>query len=266
MTTDPSRPRGVLHRRLEGDLEHRRLAPDPALAPFVEHYWRVRWDLRGQPSQTQETLPHPNVHLVLERGQSAIFGVHGGRFVRVLEGQGCVFAVKFRAGGFFPFLRRPVSGLVDRSIPVTAVLPGAATLESDVFACSAMEAMAAVADRHLLAHLPRQDPQATRLATLVAQVAADPAMLSVQALADRAGLGVRTLQRLFERYVGASPKWVIARYRLHEAIARVQEGRVVDWTELALSLGYFDQAHFIGDFTRLVGRPPGEYARREGSG
>jgi AraC-like DNA-binding protein len=43
-----------------------------------------------------------------------------------------------------------------------------------------------------------------------------------------------------------------------------REGRTVDWAGLALSPGYFDQAHFIRDFTRLVGRPPGDHARREG--
>ncbi|HEV2622680.1 MAG TPA: helix-turn-helix domain-containing protein [Frateuria sp.] len=264
MTADLGKPRGVLHPRLEGDLEHRRQAPGPALAPFVEHYWRVRWDLRGRPPQTQETLPHPNVQLVLERGRSGIHGVHEGRFERVLEERGCVFGIKFRAGGFYPFLRRPVATLANRSLPIVAVLPGAATLEADVLACDGMEAMAAAAERQLLAHLPPPDPQAARLAALVAEVAADPALRSVQALASRAELGVRSLQRLFGRYVGVAPKWVISRYRLHEAIAQVQDGRAVDWVGLALSLGYFDQAHFIRDFTRLVGRPPGEYARREG--
>jgi AraC-like DNA-binding protein len=264
VTADLGKPRGVLHPRLEGDLEHRRLAPGPALAPFVEHYWRVRWDLRGRPPQTQETLPHPNVQLVIEPGQSGIYGVHQGRFVRVLEGRGGVFGIKFRVGGFHGFLRRPVSTLADRSLPIGAVLPEAAALEADVLACDTLEAMAAAAERHLMAQLPPHDPQAARLAALVAEVAADPALGSVQALADRADLGVRSLQRLFGRYVGVSPKWVINRYRLHEAIARVQDGRTVDWAELALSLGYFDQAHFIRDFTRLVGRPPGEYARREG--
>lgn len=149
-------------------------------------------------------------------------------------------------------------------MPVTAVLPDSATLEPELLAKPEMEGMAAFADRRLLARLPSADPQAARLAALVAQVAADPALLTVQALADRANLSLRSLQRLFDRYVGVSPKWVINRYRLHEAIARVQESRVVDWAELALSLGYFDQAHFIADFTRLVGHPPRAYARREG--
>ena len=70
---------------------------------------------------------------------------------------------------------------------------------------------------------------------------------------------------LFDRYLGASPKRVIARYRPHEAIARVQEGRVVDWTGLALSLGYFDQADFIKDFKAVIGVTPAEYARRTSS-
>jgi len=35
---------------------------------------------------------------------------------------------------------------------------------------------------------------------------------------------------------------------------------------LAQDLGYFDQAHFIADFRRLVGCTPGEYARAHGPG
>ncbi|HJU40524.1 MAG TPA: helix-turn-helix domain-containing protein, partial [Tahibacter sp.] len=71
------------------------------------------------------------------------------------------------------------------------------------------------------------------------------------------------LQRLFGDYVGASPKWVINRYRLHEAVERLAAGDAVDWADLALELGYFDQAHFNRDFKRLVGRAPGAFARAE---
>ncbi|HEV2538609.1 MAG TPA: hypothetical protein VGU03_02770 [Frateuria sp.] len=48
----------------------------------------------------------------------------------------------------------------------------------------------------------------------------------------------------------------------HQATAQVETGAPRGLG--SLSLGYFDQAHFIGDFTRLVGRPPGDHARREG--
>ena len=35
----------------------------------------------------------------------------------------------------------------------------------------------------------------------------------------------------------------------------------VDWPQLALDLGYADQAHFIRDFKRIVGLAPAEYFR-----
>ncbi len=44
----PPRPRGALHPRFsQGQFEHHRQLPSAPLAGVVEHYWHVRWDLRG---------------------------------------------------------------------------------------------------------------------------------------------------------------------------------------------------------------------------
>ena len=90
-------------------------------------------------------------------------------------------------------------------------------------------------------------------------ILADREITQVEHLVHHSGVGKRTLQRLFSEYVGVSPKWVINRYRMHEALERVAAGESVDWTNLALDLGYFDQAHFIRDFKKLVGKTPTEY-------
>jgi len=66
-------PRGILVPRFKaGSFCHERLAPSAALAALVEHYWFVGWDMQGQPSQLQETLPHPNVHLVIENDSDGV--------------------------------------------------------------------------------------------------------------------------------------------------------------------------------------------------
>src|SRR5262245_11825244 len=89
--------RGILRpNAASGNFWHSRTAPPSALAPFVEHFWIVRWDLRGHPPHRQESLPPPNVHLIIAAGDSRIAGPHTGRFVRVLEGRDEVFGVKFR--------------------------------------------------------------------------------------------------------------------------------------------------------------------------
>jgi AraC-like DNA-binding protein len=258
-------PRGVLHTRLgTGAFEHARQAPAAALAPLVEHCWCVRWDLRGKPPQLQETLPHPNVQLVIEHGEARVWGVHNGRFRRVLEGRETVFGVKFAAGGFRPFLGRAVGMLANRSMPAHELFGASIdTIAPAIPTCANLAAMAAQVEPLLLARLPPPDPLAARARALVAQAASDRELLRAEQLAERAGMGLRALQRLFRDYVGASPKWVIQRYRLHEAVAQLQAGHIPDWTELALALGYYDQAHFIRDFRRLVDCAPMDYARRE---
>lgn len=258
-------PRGVLRANLgDGVFTHARQLPAPALAACVEHYWCVRWNLRGQPPQLQETLPHPNVHLVIEHGEARVWGVHDGRYRRVLEGRETVFGVKFAAGGFRAFLRHPVATLANRSQPARELFgAGIDAIVPAIPACVDIAAMAALVEPLLLAQLPPSDPLAAQARALVAQAAGDRGLLRAEQLAEHAGMGLRALQRLFRDYVGASPKWVIQRYRLHEAIAQLQAGHTLDWPGLALALGYYDQAHFIRDFRRLVGCAPADYARRE---
>nr|WP_229866870.1 DUF6597 domain-containing transcriptional factor [Streptomyces gelaticus] len=58
------------------------------MARFVEFYWLVRWDRRGQPAHEQKVLAHPNVHLVFEDPRAHVYGVDRSLFVRRLEGPG----------------------------------------------------------------------------------------------------------------------------------------------------------------------------------
>ena len=96
---------------------------------------------------------------------------------------------------------------------------------------------------------------------MVYRVARDRGILSVDDLVERYGMNKRMLQRLFATYVGASPKWVIQRYRVHEAAERLAADPSVAQSSLAADLGYSDQAHFIRDFKAVVGTSPAAYAR-----
>jgi hypothetical protein len=100
-------PRGVLDHRPRGaDWGHARYWPSADLAPFVEHYWSVRWDLAAP--EVAETLPHPSVHLVLGDGTAEVVGVMRGRFTTTLTGRGRGPRHE-AAAGRVPRLRRPAS-------------------------------------------------------------------------------------------------------------------------------------------------------------
>ena len=270
-------PRGVLQvaKLGEGKFFHQRLAPSAELAPFVQHFWYVQWDVREPVPAKAETLPHPSCYLVFEHdlarpvvaaevhAKAEVSGVSSRKFSRMMEGYGRVFGLKFRPGGMVPFLGTPAAALTDRVVPAAEVFGEEILgLAMELRGLETAEAMAAAAGSYFAGRVPARDEDAELAARLVEMIFEDESLLTVEELARRSGLGVRGLQRLFKRYVGVSPKWVIRRYRLHEVLERFHTGEVVDGARLAADLGYADQAHLINDFRRLVGVSPGEYLRR----
>jgi AraC-like DNA-binding protein len=254
-------PRGLLN--LNRAAERVRLArylPPPPVAFFVEHYWVVEWDLRGEPPFTSESLPYPSVHLVLRDRAWRVTGVTTGRFSQLLQGAGQVFGVKFKPGGFRPFIEDAVSTLTNRSIPAGAVLAFAHKLSPEPAGDTHMvERVEAV----LSCHLPRKDEHVSMIGALIDDVAADRSTIRVEQVARRAGMSQRALQRLFKEYVGVTPKWIIRRYRLFEAAEKLAVGDE-DGARIAQELGYFDQAHFIRDFKSMVGQSPKAFFAQQG--
>lgn len=260
--------RGVLYQAAAATrFVLRRHEPPEDLAPFVEFFWVVRWDLRGEPPYEQSILPHPNVHLAFEATGAAVYGIDTKIFTRRLAGTGKALGVRFLPGGFHPFRRAPVSALNDRVVPAAGFFgPAAGEACAEVMAAATDEAMIRPAAEMLREARPQPDPVAAKVAAIVARIASDQSLRRVSQLTGAFGIPERRLQRLFAEYVGVPPKWVLRRARLHEAALRAEAGSQVDWARLATDLGYADQAHLSRDFSATIGVSPSRYASaRSGS-
>ncbi|HEY4003622.1 MAG TPA: DUF6597 domain-containing transcriptional factor [Pseudonocardia sp.] len=218
------------------------------LRPFVERYWSVRWDRTGRAPFRTEVLSHPSVNVSVESGSHPRFGhplpsalVHGvvtRRFRLDLTGTGAVTAVKFHPGGYTAFTGHPPRR--DSVEPLAGELGvRAEALVAAVLAEPDEADRAVVLDGLLAPAAPEPDPAYTELRALLEVMAADRALVRVAEVAAHAGVGVRSLQRLFAGYVGVSPKAVLARYRLQDAAAAIDAGVVDDLAALACQLGWF---------------------------
>lgn len=256
------KPRGVLNVR-SADTAHglKRFWPSESLAPFIEHYWIVRWNVATP--QRAETLPHPSIHMVLEPDHSEIVGVMRGRFSRMLTGEGRVLGTKFRPGAFRAFVAKPVASFTDHRWPIADVF-GKRVNDFDRRALAESDDMLAaeIIDSFLRSLNPIANDTMALAARIAERIASDRNLTRVEQLVDEFGMTVRQLQRVFREYVGVTPKWVIQRYRLIEAAERLATGPLPDLALLAAELGYADQPHFIRDFKKIVGRAPAEYARQ----
>ena len=87
--------------------------------------------------------------------------------------------------------------------------------------------------------------------------------ISLTELAARVHLSRYHLVRAFQAEVGLPPHAYQTQLRVHRARRLLLSGHSV--AEVAARTGFVDHSHLSRHFTRLVGIPPGRYARRQGS-
>ena len=247
-------------------------APEP-LAGLVSQFWAVRWALPEGTEHHQQVLTHPCANISVgsteerpEIAEARVYGVAREINTRRLHHDGWTVAAMTRPGGIGAFLAASAQDLTGRVVGVDEAF---GIDESEL-----LTAMGAAGDEvgqvrvlsdALAGVLERADPDRVADAHDVAGVArlaeTDRGLRRVEQLAEAAGVGVRTLQRMFREYAGVSPTWVLRRYRLLDAAERVRDGRPVAWAELARELGFSDQAHLVREFRAALGQTPAAYAR-----
>jgi len=264
-SNEPPPQRGILRApKPDGLLDGRRLLPSAKLAAHVHHFWSLRWWLRSP--YTAEALTYPAAQIIhvdkAARHRTELRGVNTGRLARRLTGEGWNFGITFRPAMFQPLFGASMAGLTDRVVPLERVL-GSTVKEwaRAIREASDADEKIAISEAFLAPLLPPPSARLVRLRDLVERMASDRSILRVEDVSEVSGLDRRALQRSFLTYVGVSPKWVIRRYRLHEAAAQLARPEPPTLAALAASLGYADQAHFGRDFKRAVGQTPRAFGR-----
>ncbi len=169
--------------------------------------------------------------------------------------------VHFKPWGMSPFVDVPATELRDRWVPVDAIWHRSL----DRIRSQLGDTISAAETLHVLEQELRSrltDPPSRGL-DLVQQTAGrlqtTHGALPVGALCDGVGLSGNHLATQFKVHVGVAPKRVARIYRFTRLILSVDALGPVDWSELALTAGYYDQAHFGKEFKDFTGHTPTEY-------
>jgi transcriptional regulator GlxA family with amidase domain len=102
-----------------------------------------------------------------------------------------------------------------------------------------------------------KDARLRRALAGLREALADP--VSMEAIASRAGVSVRNMNRLFLDELGLTPRQVLIQMRIGRARELLMEG--VPVTQVALDCGYRSLSSFITAFRQLTGQVPSEYRR-----
>lgn len=246
-----------------------------ALEGIVEWFWAVAWDLPAGSERVQHVLAHPSANICVgtsdEHGETTagplgrVYGVTTTLASRRLTGAGWNVAAKTTTGGLGALFAGPASALTDGwgSLDVVGLANDAivAQVAKEPDEQSRVEVIREAVASVVARARPDRVAQARRVAEIARLAERDRSIREVTQLARAAGVGVRTVQRLFAEYAGVSPLSVVRRWRIIEAAERAGGGEPVDWAQLAAQLGYSDQPHLVRDFTRHFGQPPAAFRR-----
>jgi len=238
--------------------------PQEPLSEFVRVFWY--WRGHPVPYSKERILPMGTVELVINLGSgrtsdAVICGPQSRSFIIERTSQDELLGIHFNIGGAFPFLVFPCGELHNLNISL-ADLWGerkASELLSLLSDASTAEMKFQILEKWLIMVASRPLRLRPAVTFALSEFQRDPALPRCGKMAERVGFSQRRFIQIFRDEVGLTPKLFCRVQRFQEVIKAIGTRETVDWLDLALSCGYFDQAHFIHDFQEFSSLTPREY-------
>jgi len=170
-----------------------------------------------------------------------------------------VAGVAFRPGGTLPFMKVPASELtgVDATLESMCGAASARRLRERLLASPAPDALDVL--ESWLSETYQDRPCHPAVAFAVSEFHAQPSLARIEVVKEALSLSPKRFIERFKAEVGVTPKRYCRLLRFQQAVAKTHRAKQVDWAELALECGYFDQAHFIHEFREFSGLTPSAY-------
>jgi AraC-like DNA-binding protein len=257
-------------------LRHHVRIPRPPLSRFIDRLWLMEGVM---PYARERVLPNGVLELIFNFGkyhkvvderspaESAVFkrcwvaGLQSRELTIEADHETDLLGVRFKPGGAYPFFSLPMAELVDQVVE-SDLLPGLWTREvrDRLLEAKAPEPRFDLIEGALVERLRRADaPSALAVDFAVRELRQTNGAASIRHLCERAGVTNKHMVDQFKKRVGLSPKLLGRVFRFQRVLDEVRGRRQVDWTEVAHTCGYYDQAHFNHEFKELSGSTPSGY-------
>ncbi len=254
--------------------------PKSPLSAFVNQFWLCEGDT--PPHQKERILPDGSIELLINlredrlniynrdnpeqcqnfRG-ALIAGVHSEFFVIDTASQEFIMGVHFKPGGAFPFFKLPSCELRDVHVSLDNLWRAAADeVREQLLEAETPQAKFQILEQALMAQTTQPLTRHPAVTFALREFHKMPPKRTVSEVSEQIGLSSRRFIQIFNEEVGLTPKlfWRIRRFQqVLRLIRRSSKELPLDWADIALNCGYFDQAHFIHDFQAFSGLNPTTY-------
>lgn len=238
-------------------ITYQEIKPNPRLAQDIASYW-----ISTNPSQ-QSTLksivPDGCTDIILTYssiGDEPKISVVG-QMTKYLEVTLCpnelYIGIRFNPGLLYPFLNAPFHELTDNIVELSLIK---ASLAHRLKQAGQANYKIREIEKQLLCAKQETKSVNTVIHYACQQILATGGAILVRNLATELGISERYLQKEFKKIVGVSPKTLSRIVRFNQLKKNMKKTNSKETLNLALGLGYYDQAHFINEFKAFTGQTP----------
>jgi AraC-like DNA-binding protein len=263
-------------------MEFHRRIPGAPLDRFVSLLWHCRGP--AQPHAFDRILPDGDIGLIvnLAEDQTRVYdsfnlsrvktlsgcvlvGAHSESFVIDTAEEQWVMGAEFHPAGAVPFLGMPAGEVEGMHVPLDDLWRRCGRqLRERVLEAPTADARLRILEQVLAERVARVPEGHPAVLYALDEFGRGPRVRTIAEVTGRVGMSARRFIERFRNEVGMTPKRFCRVRRFQQALRLIGAGKRVEWTDVALDCGYFDQPHFIHDFRAFAGMSPTEYAARRG--
>src|SRR5829696_1056954 len=254
--------------------------PKPPLSKFVDNFWL--YEGSDAEHKIEHILPTGTLELAINLRQNELLfydaerpeicsrfsgavvsGAHGRGFAPDTADAAFIIGVHFKPGGAFPFLGLPAGDLADTHVDLETLWgPSAGRLRERLCEARTSAERFQLLQAALLSRLCHGVEQHYAVSAALGMFGKNQAGPTVREAAKHLGLSQRRFIQVFKAEVGMTPKLFSRIQRFQQTRTFIQHHPSINWAELAVDLGYFDQSHFIREFLEFSGLSPTDYMNR----
>ncbi|MEQ9593768.1 MAG: helix-turn-helix domain-containing protein [Cyclobacteriaceae bacterium] len=245
-----------------------------SLRAFIDCFWiqKIEAD-KSEVSPVMRCLPSGMVDLIIHiKGgrahgipdcgtpykfpDSYFTGVQTRPILWNVTGSTEIMGVRFTPEGIMHLFKSPVASFTNKAVDIQEVFTKNSEIISQVKSEECFYRRISIIESFVQLQLKKYQDAPNHIARSLSAIRKSDYSFSNESIRNNLYLSERQTQRLFKHHLGVNPKTYHRVVRFREAVKRIEGNQKINWTGLAYSLGYSDQAHFIRDFKQFSGITP----------
>ena len=176
-----------------------------------------------------------------------------------LQREGFYFGVRFQPEQNLVFFKEHMHDLIEQVIPLQSLLTFDESIIESLLTAQNLQQRINIFNTFLTTIQQESKRETFIIKHVVDKIYELQGQCSLKMVAESAGFSQQYIRRVFERFIGLSPKQFAQIIQLQQTLQVINFKQDIDLQDIAFHAGYYDQAHFIKTFKKFMHTTPKKY-------